>query len=147
MSSTKSLEQIKSVRIHLINIKALLATMEWPIYSFQQSNALQITFLKYRQNTATLPPKIFRLCTGHCQLNKHLHKLGLHLDGHCDTCGTPETVEPFLVHCSKFNNQRTELTSNIRALQINFDWITLLRTSEAQRSILTDIKQTGKPVW
>jgi len=26
-----------------------------------------------------LPPKIFRLCTGHCQLNGHFHKLGLHL--------------------------------------------------------------------
>jgi len=47
-----------------------------------------------------LPPKIFRLCTGHCQLNGHLHKLGLNLDGHCDTCGTTETVEHFLIHCS-----------------------------------------------
>ena len=68
-----------------------------------------------------LPPKIFRLCTGHSQLNGHLHKLGLHLDRHCDTCGTTDTDEHFLIHCSKFDSQRTELTSNIRALQINFE--------------------------
>ena len=43
----------------------------------------------------SLPPKIFRLCTGHCQLNGHLHKLGLHLDGHCDTCSTPEMLNTF----------------------------------------------------
>ena len=51
----------------------------------------------------SLPPKIFRLCTGHCQLNGHLHKLWLHLNGYCDTCGTPETVEHILIRCSKFN--------------------------------------------
>jgi len=93
-----------------------------------------------------LPPKIFRLCTGHCQLNGHLHKLGLHLDGRCDTCGTSETVEHHLIHCSKFNRQRTAFTSNIRALQINFNWITILRTPTVQRYILSYLKQTGKPV-
>jgi len=75
-----------------------------------------------------LPPQIFRLCTGHCQLNGHLHKLELHLDGRCDTCATSATVEHYLIHCSKFNRQRTAFTSNIRALQINFDWITYSAT-------------------
>jgi len=58
----KSLDQIKSVRIHLLHVYWLLATMEWPVYSFQESNALQITFPKYRQNIITLPPKVFHLC-------------------------------------------------------------------------------------
>jgi len=52
-----------------------------------------------------------------------------------------------LIHCSKFNSQRTAFTSNIRALQINFDWITILRRPTAQRYILSYLKQTGKPVW
>ena len=81
----------------------------------------------------------------HFQLIGHLHKLRLHLNSFCDTCGTLETVEHFLIR-SKFNKQRTELKSNIRALQINFDWITLLQTIRAQRYILTYIKQTGQPI-
>jgi len=141
----KSLDQIKYVRILLNNC--------WQLWNSQYTASNKATHYKLlfphvaRTLQYPLPPKIFRLCTGHCQLNGHLHKLGLHLDGRCDTCGTSETVEHYLIHCSKFNRQRTAFTSNIRVLQINFDWITILRTPTAQRYILYYLKQTGKPVW
>jgi len=64
----------------------------------------------------------------------------------CPTHSPNPTVEHCLIHCSKFNRQRTVFTSNIRTLQINFDWTTILRTPTAQRYILSYLKQTGKPV-
>jgi ribonuclease HI len=45
---------------------------------------------------------IFRLKTGHCLLNSHLHKIGLHVSGLCEFCEEPETVKHFVLECLEF---------------------------------------------
>jgi len=62
-------------------------------------------------------------------LHSHLHKIGLHPDGLCDTCGIPETVEPFLMQCRKYAEARHALQRPIQHLNINFDWITFLKNT------------------
>lgn len=41
-----------------------------------------------------------RLRFGKCALNDHLHCVGVHATGHCDSCKVPETVQHFLLECS-----------------------------------------------
>jgi len=40
---------------------------------------------------------LFRLRTGYCRLNSHLHRLGLNPTGNCEQCQVPETVAHFLL--------------------------------------------------
>ncbi len=46
-----------------------------------------------------------QLRTGYCRLNSYLHKISQSETEQCD-CGQPETVEHFLIHCPRWNQQR-----------------------------------------
>jgi len=56
------------------------------------------------------PFKLFRLRTGHCRLNSHLHRLGLHPTSNCEQCQDPETVAHFLFVCTTYQSERTKRT-------------------------------------
>ena len=56
--------------------------------------------LRFQQTT------LFRLKTGHCRLSAHLSRIGICEEAMCNICNTPETVEHFLLHCSKFTDER-----------------------------------------
>jgi len=54
----------------------------------------------------SLSPIIFRLCTGHCTLNHHLSRIGLHPDGLWGQCEIPETVEHMIEVCPTYLTAR-----------------------------------------
>ena len=58
------------------------------------------------QTKIHIPATIFRLHTAHCRLHSHLHKIGLHHDGLCETCDIPEAVEHFIIQCGKYAGAR-----------------------------------------
>lgn len=41
------------------------------------------------------------LHTGHCRIIHHLHRLGLHESGPCAECGVSETLDHFVLYCTK----------------------------------------------
>ena len=54
-----------------------------------------------------------RLRLGYCNLNKHLKTIGLINNENCTECNTSETVEHYLLHCIKYENQRLKLKHSI----------------------------------
>ncbi len=57
---------------------------------------------------------ISRLRMGHTGLNSTLALMGKHENGMCDECDVSETVGHVLFECSKYDDQRKSLFSNIR---------------------------------
>jgi len=69
---------------------------------------------------------LFRLYTGHCQLNHHLSRIGLHPDGLCAQCEIPETVDHIMEVCLNFNQSEyfPHLFSLISAYSRRLDFAT-----------------------
>ena len=63
---------------------------------------------------------IFRLCTGHCQLNHHLSRIGLHPDGLCDQFEIPEKVEHIIEVCPKYSEARQRLQHVLNQTGLTF---------------------------
>ena len=57
---------------------------------------------------------LFRLMSGHCKLNAHLKRIGLHDTGKCETCEVDETVEHFLMQCPRYAPARNTIFQKIR---------------------------------
>ena len=58
--------------------------------------------------------KIVQLRTGHCGLNRYLHRFGLKKSPYCECGYGKETVEHFLLECRKYRDQRKELKKELR---------------------------------
>ena len=74
---------------------------------------------KYRKITSSLPRRfvsvLTQLRTNHIPLQAYLHRFKLADSPTCQQCNNaPETVSHFLLFCSKFANQRIQLTRAIR---------------------------------
>ena len=79
---------------------------------------------------------IFRLRTGHCRLNSHLHRIGVR-DSPCfDYCTTPETVAHLLISCPKYDRQRSILLEYSQRQNIPFSMYSLLSECEALPKII-----------
>jgi len=76
---------------------------------------------------------IFRLSTGHCQLNHHLFRIGLHSDGLCDNCAVPETVDHFLRTCSKYREARQRFKQATDDLGITFETTQILQNAHLRK--------------
>jgi len=66
---------------------------------YRELEPLVSTKIKYINPCRSKERLITRLRLGKCCLNKYLHQINKHEDGRCDTCGVPETIEHFLLHC------------------------------------------------
>ena len=53
--------------------------------------------------------RLIGVLTGHCTLNKHLHKIGLHWSPICDKCGGIESAAHFLCHCPAYITARRKI--------------------------------------
>jgi len=89
---------------------------------------------------------IFRLSTGHCQLNHHLFRIGLHSDGLCDKCAVPETVDHFLTTCSKYREAQQRFKQAIDDLGINFETTQILQNAHAAKSVKAFVKEARKHI-
>ena len=82
-----------------------------------------------------VPATLFQLRTGHCKLHLHLFRLGLHQDGLCDACHTPETVAHDLLVCPQYHAQRKILLASLRKISVNVNIADILRNPEASRHV------------
>ena len=57
--------------------------------------------------------KIAQLRTGHCGLNRYLHRFGISNTPYCQCGYGKETVEHYLLECRKFREQRMKLRKEI----------------------------------
>ena len=64
---------------------------------------------------------ISRLRIHSCSLNAYLFKIGLHDSGLCGSCGTPETVEHFLLFCVKNTKLHLNLQCCCKALKVAYN--------------------------
>jgi ribonuclease HI len=62
--------------------------------------------------------QIAQLRTGHCGLNKYLHRFKKRDDPKCE-CGRVETVEHFLMECHRYVEQRNELRKSVGLGRMN----------------------------
>lgn len=69
--------------------------------------------------------QITRLRLGACCLNTHLQKIGCHPDGLCDSCKVPDTIEHFILSCTK-TNIATNLQNKCAKLNVGFNIINCL---------------------
>ena len=81
----------------------------------------------------------FRLRTGHCLLNKHLHRIGLHATGLCSNCHVQEDIEHFLLFCPNYYAARNELRNNLNHLNLKMSLATIL-SDEAESFLIQFIK-------
>ena len=57
---------------------------------------------------------LFRLQSGHCRLNSHLHRIKCAVSPDCELCHCPETVRHFLIDCPKYQFYRRFLAKACR---------------------------------
>ena len=69
---------------------------------------------------------IFRLRSGHCRLNSHLHKMKCTNSPLCTECSTSETVAHFLLHCPKYSFHRRFLIQSCKDANVPFTIDSLL---------------------
>jgi len=101
-------------------------------------NAYKVIFpalLRSSLSTHSLSTIIFCLCTGHCQLNHHMSRIGLHSDRLCNQCEIPETVEHVIEVCPKFSEARRRLKHAVEDLGINFSTPEILRRPAAAKHV------------
>jgi hypothetical protein len=83
-----------------------ITSKEHTVQGSKLYNSVSLT----RHETAQLA----RLRTGHCSLNQYLHRFG-HADSPLCDCGSGaiENVEHFLLHCSRYDRQRSRLVKKV----------------------------------
>ena len=68
------------------------------------------------------------------RLNAHLCKLGIHDTGLCDVCSCQETVEHFLLHCTKTRKLRQKIKNSMKN-QNDYNMKYILSNTESQDKI------------
>ena len=81
--------------------------------------------VKYKGKSKKKDITMTRLRLGRCKLNYYMYKMGLHDNGHCDTCIQPETIEHYLTSC-KHSNIGYKLKHRCDSLGLEFPMKTLL---------------------
>ncbi len=88
---------------------------------------------------------IFRLRMGHTGLNSTLALVGKHGNGMCVEWDVSETVEHVLFECSKYDDQRNSLFSNISNRPVSV--VDLLgkglNDNQVFKAVLTFLELTG----
>jgi len=126
---------------------------EW---SENRSTAPQLRAITKRRG-ATYGPKLYnnitsrsscsiiaQLRTGHCGLNKYLHRFGKTHSPYCKCRYGKETVEHFLLECRNYKEQRKLLKKNVGTGKMKTD--KLLGDAKLLKHTLEYIKTTGRLV-
>ncbi|XP_045104412.1 uncharacterized protein LOC123499945 [Portunus trituberculatus] len=132
-----------STFLHLLNTGWDI-TFQWvPSHSGIRGNEvvdaaakMALTHPWVRKQSRILDVALTRLRLGHTRLTAHLHRLGLSTDPYCPWCRTvEETIEHFLLHCSRFHSHRVVLRDHLVALGVStFDLPTLLTAAGVHSS-------------
>jgi ribonuclease HI len=85
---------------------------------------------------------LVQLRTGHCGLNKHLHRLKLVNSAYC-ACGYgKETVEHFLLECRRYKEERKQLRKSAGWRMMKME--KLLGNTKAIKHTIEFVKSTGR---
>ena len=86
----------------------------------------EFLFSSISAKSTSTSPSIFPLRTGHCRLNKHLHRINLQSSGLCSLCSAPEDVEHVLLYCPRYSNARDVLRFNLTRFTADFSLTSIL---------------------
>ena len=89
---------------------------------------------------------IFRLRSGHCRLNAHLHKIKIIESPNCPHCARPETVEHFLLACPKYDPERTPLLEHAQRLGIPLTLRYLLTDSRIIAKVVEYVRSCRRQI-
>ena len=120
---------------------------------------LQTSMLKWFRLQKTIPhhhgkkssesdnSQLFRKGTGHCRLNKHLHRLDRHPNGKCEQCQVPERVDHFLWICPTYQPERIKLKRATESLNIDFTPLPILSDDQAAKHVEEFMHISGRQIW
>ena len=86
---------------------------------------------------------IQQLRIGKCNLNHYLFQINQHDTGLCEVCQESETIEHFILHCKKYNNERRLLTSRIKLNNPSLKQL-LMSNAGLTRELLVYIHDTNR---
>ena len=89
---------------------------------------------------------LFRISTGHCKLNQHLHRIGCHQDGLCERCKTEETIQHFLFQCPRYNRVRRRMTETANRHHVNLNLLSMLRNPCTRVALADFVLITGREI-
>ena len=81
------------------------------------------TYSKIRRDDVN----IFRLTSGYNILNEPTANIFNNVNPNCSHCNTPENTAHYLLHCSKYSNQRKNLIYDLEKLKLKLSLTTLLK--------------------
>ena len=87
---------------------------------------------------------LFRINTGHCKLNEHLHKIGCHHNGLCEDCNIPESLEHYFLNCPKYSVWRTELIKSAEKHSIEKTLPELFKNPYTRFLLVEFVLMTGR---
>ena len=99
----KKWSQQTTVGRHMASIKQAVESLPWA----------------YIPNNRILETVMARLRIGHCGLNAHLYKFGLHHTPFCE-CGLPETISHCLIDCEMYRQPRLRLRNLLGQHRLSF---------------------------
>ena len=73
--------------------------------------------IKFKTTNRKKEVIISRLRLGKCRLKQNLKRMNLHETGLCETCGTEETIEHWLLHCEETTQLGMELGNFCKRIQ------------------------------
>ena len=85
---------------------------------------------------------IAQLRTGHCRLNKYLHRFKLKTSPYCECGYGQETVEHYLMECPRFIKERKELRIKVRSKGMSME--RLLGDPKFVKHTMEYVKATGR---
>ena len=135
------------IHLSMSDIKLIIKDHFFSIW--QQQYVSNSSALKYKNlfpsitdlNSAS-SPFFLRLQTGHCKLNAHMHRIGLHSTGLCSTCSVPEDVNHFLLICRKYEHSRSVLNLHVNSIGLRLTMQTL-SCPQAFSSLINFVKTSG----
>src|SRR5438046_6240924 len=86
--------------------------------------------------------KIAQLRTGHCGLNRYLHRFNIKNSPYCQCGYGKETVEHYLLECRKYREQRKKLRSEAGRGRMRIE--RLLGDPEVIKHTLEYIEESGR---
>jgi len=127
-----TIKEIKSKNLKQweIDLKRILNTKNYFIKDNDQKPWIRA---KYRK----LDTCLTRITTKHTRLKQHLYRIKMENDPFCRWCrNQEETIEHMILHCPRFNSQRTKLKQALTQINIQEFNTNLLITGANQTSII-----------
>ena len=128
LSQAHNYKPLKSARARYIKTTAKKQWLTiWNGITKTANSLRQIMKGKYRKTGSALyneikdrnsAAKIAQLRTGHCGLNRYLHRFGIKNTPYCQCGYGKETVEYYLLECRKFREQRKKLRKEVGSVKM-----------------------------